>query len=139
MIDLVIPLYKLLLLLYQLYKFNIDPIQNIRRVHIMSLITVNDNNFKETVEKSHLVLVDFWAPWCGPCKMIAPILDQLDQESAGAVIIAKLNVDDNPETSSHYGVMSIPTLKLFKDGKEVETVVGLQPLENLKKWIQKHA
>jgi thioredoxin 1 len=71
--------------------------------------------------------------------MIAPILDQLDQESAGAVTIAKLNVDDNPETSSHYGVMSIPTLKLFKGGKEVETIVGLQPLENLKKLIQKHA
>jgi thioredoxin 1 len=105
----------------------------------MSLITVNDNNFKQTVEASSLVLVDFWAPWCGPCKMIAPILDQLDQESAGAVTIAKLNVDDNPAVSSQYGVMSIPTLKLFKDGKEVETVVGLQPLENLKKFIQKHA
>ena len=71
--------------------------------------------------------------------MIAPILEQLDQESAGAVTIAKLNVDDNPKTSRQYGVMSIPTLKLFKGGKEVETIVGLQPLENLKKLIQKHA
>jgi thioredoxin 1 len=105
----------------------------------MSLITVNDNNFKQTVEEGNLVLVDFWAPWCGPCKMIAPILDQLDQDSAGAVTIAKLNVDDNPAVSSQYGVRSIPTLKLFKDGIEVETVVGLQPLDNLKKLIQKHA
>ncbi|QGQ98891.1 thioredoxin [Paenibacillus psychroresistens] len=105
----------------------------------MSLVTVTDNTFKQTVEEGNLVLVDFWAPWCGPCKMIAPILDQLDKESAGAVTIAKLNVDDNPQSASQYGVMSIPTLKLFKDGKEVETIVGLQPLENLKKLIQKHA
>jgi thioredoxin 1 len=105
----------------------------------MSLITVNENNFNQALEESNLVLVDFWAPWCGPCKMIAPILDQLNQESAGAVTIAKLNVDDNPSLASQYGVMSIPTLKLFKDGKEVETIVGLQPLENLKKLIQKHA
>jgi thioredoxin 1 len=105
----------------------------------MSLVTVTDNNFKQTVEEGSLVLVDFWAPWCGPCKMIAPILDQLDKESAGAVTIAKLNVDDNPESASQYGVMSIPTLKLFKAGKEVETIVGLQPLENLKRLIQKHA
>jgi thioredoxin 1 len=108
-------------------------------MHIMSLITVNENNFNQALEESNLVLVDFWAPWCGPCKMIAPILDQLNQESAGAVTIAKLNVDDNPSLASQYGVMSIPTLKLFKDGKEVETIVGLQPLENLKKLIQKHA
>jgi thioredoxin 1 len=105
----------------------------------MSLVTITDNNFKQTVEEGSLVLVDFWAPWCGPCKMIAPILDQLDKESAGAVTIAKLNVDDNPESASQYGVMSIPTLKLFKAGKEVETIVGLQPLENLKRLIQKHA
>jgi thioredoxin 1 len=104
----------------------------------MSLITVTDNNFKETVEKENLVLVDFWAPWCGPCKMIAPILDQLDQQSAGSVTIAKLNVDDNPAISSQYGVMSIPTLKLFKNGKEVQTVVGLQSLDSLKNMIQKH-
>jgi thioredoxin 1 len=105
----------------------------------MSLLTVNENNFKQTVEEGKLVLVDFWAPWCGPCKMIAPILDQLDQQSAGAVTIAKLNVDDNPALSSQYGVMSIPTLKLFKDGKEVETLVGLQSLEKLTSLVQKHA
>jgi thioredoxin 1 len=105
----------------------------------MSLITVNENNFNQALEESNLVLVDFWAPWCGPCKMIAPILDQLNQESAGEITIAKLNVDDNPSLASQYGVMSIPTLKLFKEGKEVETIVGLQPLENLKKLIQKHA
>jgi thioredoxin 1 len=105
----------------------------------MSLLTVNENNFKQTVEEGKLVLVDFWAPWCGPCKMIAPILDQLDQQSAGAVTIAKLNVDDNPALSSQYGVMSIPTLKLFKDGQEVETLVGVQSLEKLTSLVQKHA
>jgi thioredoxin 1 len=104
----------------------------------MSLLTVTENNFKETVEENELVLVDFWAPWCGPCKMIAPILDQLDQQSAGKVTIAKLNVDDNPALASEFGVMSIPTLKLFKAGTEVQTVVGLQTLENLKGLIQKH-
>jgi thioredoxin 1 len=104
----------------------------------MSLLTVNENNFKQTVEEGKLVLVDFWAPWCGPCKMIAPILDQLDQQSAGGVTIAKLNVDDNPALASQYGVMSIPTLKLFKDGQEVETVVGLQSLEKLQSLVQKH-
>jgi thioredoxin 1 len=105
----------------------------------MSLLTVTENNFKETVEENELVLVDFWAPWCGPCKMIAPILDQLDQQSAGKVTIAKVNVDDNPALASQFGVMSIPTLKLFKAGVEVQTVVGLQTLENLKGLIQKHA
>jgi thioredoxin 1 len=105
----------------------------------MSLLTVDENNFKQTVEEGKLVLVDFWAPWCGPCKMIAPILDQLDQQSAGGVTIAKLNVDDNPSLASQYGVMSIPTLKLFKDGKEVESVVGVQSLEKLQSLVQKHA
>jgi thioredoxin 1 len=105
----------------------------------MSLLTVNENNFKQTVEEGKLVLVDFWAPWCGPCKMIAPILEQLDQQSADGVTIAKLNVDDNPSLASQYGVMSIPTLKLFKDGKEVESVVGVQSLEKLQSLVQKHA
>jgi thioredoxin 1 len=105
----------------------------------MSLLTVTENNFKETVEENELVLVDFWAPWCGPCKMIAPILDLLDQQSEGKVTIAKVNVDDNPALASQFGVMSIPTLKLFKAGAEVQTVVGLQTLENLKGLIQKHA
>jgi thioredoxin 1 len=104
----------------------------------MSLLTVTENNFKETVDENELVLVDFWAPWCGPCKMIAPILDQLDQQSAGKVTIAKVNVDDNPALASQFGVMSIPTLKLFKAGAEVQTVVGLQTLENLKGLIEKH-
>jgi thioredoxin 1 len=105
----------------------------------MSLLTVTENNFKETVEENELVLVDFWAPWCGPCKMIAPILELLDQQLEGKLTIAKVNVDDNPALASQFGVMSIPTLKLFKAGTEVQTVVGLQTLENLKGLIQKHA
>lgn len=101
----------------------------------MSVVTIGKQNFKETVEQNELVLVDFWAPWCGPCKMIAPILDQLAEQTNGKVTIAKLNVDENPEVAGQYGVQSIPTLKLFKKGKVVNTMVGLQSLESLKRLV----
>lgn len=100
----------------------------------MAIKNVTDAAFQETIQEG-VVLVDFWAPWCGPCKMIAPILEELDGELGGQVTIAKLNVDDNPETTAAYGIMSIPTMKLFKDGKEVGQVVGLRPLQELKAWI----
>ena len=104
----------------------------------MAIIEVNDSSFKEEVG-SGLTLVDFWAPWCGPCKMIAPILEELAPEVEGKANIAKLNVDDNQATASEYEVMSIPTLILFKDGEPVDKVVGFQPKEQLAALIEKHA
>ena len=104
----------------------------------MAIVDVTDQNFtQETAEG--LVLVDFWAPWCGPCKMIAPVLEELDGELGDKVKITKLNVDDNQETAGKYGVMSIPTLLLMKDGNVVDQVVGFQPKEALAELINKHA
>ncbi|MFB0843240.1 thioredoxin [Paenibacillus oleatilyticus] len=101
----------------------------------MAIVNVKDAEFKDAIQEG-VVLVDFWAPWCGPCKMIAPILEELNGKLGDAVKIAKVNVDDNPETAGQYGVMSIPTLKLFKNGVEVGTQVGVRPLTELESWVQ---
>ena len=104
----------------------------------MAIVDVNDQNFAQETGEG-LVLVDFWAPWCGPCKMIAPVLEELDGELSDKVQIVKLNVDDNQETASQYGVMSIPTMLLMKDGNVVDQVVGFQPKEALAELVNKHA
>ncbi|MFN2327116.1 MAG: thioredoxin [Gemmatimonadales bacterium] len=102
-------------------------------------VAVTDDTFAATVEQSTgLVMVDFWAEWCGPCKMIAPTLEQLATEYAGKVTIAKLDVDTNQRTSMKFNVRSIPSLLFFKDGKHVDTVVGLVPKAALVERIQKH-
>lgn len=94
--------------------------------------TVTDQTFeKEVLQAEGVSLVDFWAPWCGPCRMIGPIVDDLAQEYAGRVNVLKMNVDENPETPGRFGIMGIPTLLLFKDGKLVDTMVGLQSKETL--------
>ena len=107
----------------------------------MSILNVNDKEFDEKVLKSdNLVLCDFWAEWCGPCKQISPILEELSKElSSDNVTIAKVNIDDNPETPAKYGVMSIPTLLLFKNGELVSTQVGLQQKNILKEWIDSYS
>jgi thioredoxin 1 len=104
----------------------------------MAIVNVSDQSFKNEVEGTGTVLVDFWAPWCGPCKMIAPILEELDQEIGSEVKIAKVNVDDNPDTASRFGVMSIPTLIVFKDGQPVDKVVGFQSKDALKSVVSRH-
>jgi thioredoxin 1 len=116
----------------------VDSITVIRRNIIMAIAHVNDQDFS-TETNQGLVLADFWAPWCGPCKMIAPVLEEIDGEMGEKVKIVKLNVDDNQETAAAYGVMSIPTLIVFKDGEVVDKVVGFQPKEALVNVITKHA
>jgi thioredoxin len=101
-------------------------------------ITVTDATFAEQVEKSLVpVLVDLWAPWCGPCRAIAPALDQLASELAGKANIAKLNVDENPRTSARFQVTSIPLLLIFKEGKEVDRLVGAQPKAVIAKRLER--
>lgn len=93
---------------------------------------VTDNNFKDEVIKSDKpVLVDFWADWCGPCKMVAPVVEDLAEEYEDQLKVCKLDVDANQATASEHGVMSIPTLIYFKDGEEVDKIVGYQPKENI--------
>ncbi|RAL26778.1 thioredoxin [Thermoflavimicrobium daqui] len=103
----------------------------------MAVIEITDQTFAKEVEAndSGAVLVDFWATWCPPCRMLAPVLEEVDQEIGDQVKITKLNVDESPETAGRFGVMSIPTLILFKDGKMVSKSMGFQPKEALVQWI----
>ncbi|MDB5053006.1 MAG: thioredoxin [Bacilli bacterium] len=103
----------------------------------MAIVNVTDQEFKTEVGEQGTVLVDFWAPWCGPCKMMAPILDELDNETGSEVKILKVNVDENPETAAQYGIMSIPTIVAFKNGEAVDKVVGLKTKDQLKSLISK--
>ncbi|MCZ8519666.1 MULTISPECIES: thioredoxin [Paenibacillus] len=102
----------------------------------MSIVSITKEEQFEAAIAQGVVLVDFWAPWCGPCKMIAPVLEELGGKLGDSVSIVKVNVDDNPDTAGKYGIMSIPTLKLFKDGQEVGTQIGFVPLAQLEAWVQ---
>jgi thioredoxin 1 len=101
-----------------------------------NIVQVSDDTFENEVLKSPLpVLIDFWAPWCGPCRAIAPIVDQLADEYAGKLKIVKMNVDDNPRTPANYGVRGIPNLILFKNGQVQQQIVGAVPKSHLVKAI----
>ena len=98
---------------------------------------VTDASFSADVERSPLpVLVDAWAVWCGPCRMIAPVIEELAAEMAGRVRVAKLNVDENPATAARFGVQSIPTLLVFKEGREVDRLVGVQPKSEISRRLE---
>jgi len=103
-------------------------------------VSVTDSEFKATVlDSAEPVLVDFWAPWCGPCKAIAPALDELATRYKGKVKVAKMNVDENQQTAQDYGVRGIPTLLVFKGGKVVEQIVGAVPKSRLEESFKKFA
>ncbi|UZA26306.1 thioredoxin [Moraxella bovis] len=105
----------------------------------MSIINTTDASFDQDVlQADKPVLVDFWAAWCGPCKAIAPVLEDLDAEYGDKFQIVKVNVDDNPETSARFGIRSIPTLFVFKNGEKVDTVVGSRPKSEFVELLNKH-
>lgn len=100
-------------------------------------IHANDNTFEKVVLESPVpVLVDFWAPWCAPCRAVAPVLEKIAAEYDGRLLVVKVNVDDNPEWAARYGVMSIPTLLLISDGRVADTRVGAQPYNYLKQMVE---
>ncbi len=104
-----------------------------------SAAAVTDSTFEQDVLKSDLpVLVDFWAPWCGPCRMVAPIVEEISKEFEGKIKVFKLNTDENPNVASQYGIRSIPTLMVFKGGQKVDTVVGAVPKATLSGTISKY-
>ena len=99
-------------------------------------ITLDDSNFEQVVLKSKIpALVDFWATWCGPCRMVAPVVEELAEEYDGRISFAKVDVDQNPQIASRYGIMSIPTLIVFKEGKPVSNIVGFRPKAQLKQSL----
>ncbi|MCJ2554617.1 MAG: thioredoxin [Candidatus Thermoplasmatota archaeon] len=130
-----------------------DELQNIRKQKLKELeeraarptsgaqgmpFKLHDATFDEEVAKHDLVLVDFWAPWCGPCRMVAPVIEQLARDYRGRVSFGKLNTDNNQMTAMRFRVMSIPTLILFRDGKPVDQVIGAVPRQQLEKMLDRH-
>ncbi len=106
------------------------------RNELMSTVKITDETFEQAVLQAELpVLVDFWAEWCGPCKQIAPALEQISEELSGLVTIAKLNIEDSPTTPSRYGVRGIPTMMLFRDGQMASIKVGAMPKQKILEWL----
>lgn len=105
-----------------------------------NVLEFTDSNFaSEVLDSSQPVLVDFWAPWCGPCRMIAPTVEQIASEYSGKIRVGKVNTDENPQTAASHNISSIPTLLLFKDGKVIDKAVGVAPKQALAAMLDKHA
>lgn len=103
----------------------------------MEILTLTKDNFDETIGGTQPVLVDFWASWCGPCRMFSPIVDEFAEENEGKVIVGKVNIDEEPELAERFHVMSIPTAMFFCGGEPVSTLVGVQPKEKLEELLER--
>ncbi|MCK9229094.1 MAG: thioredoxin TrxA [Syntrophales bacterium] len=102
------------------------------------VVHVTDSTFDaEVIKADRPVLVDFWAPWCGPCKAVSPVVEEIAEDYKGKLKVAKVNVDDNPSTAAQYGIRSIPTLMLFKGGSQQDTLVGMAPKDRLEAFVKK--
>jgi len=102
------------------------------------VVHLDRQSFTKAIQSELPVMVDFWAEWCGPCRMMGPVLDELAKEYSGRAVIAKINVDENRELAEEYNISSIPNLKIFKDGQVVENIVGAVPIERLKEPLNKY-
>jgi len=123
---------------YQEQIDNDTPTNNNHDKEISGPITLTDYNFDETTRKYSLLVVDFWAPWCGPCKLVSPMIDQLAIELRGKVVFGKLNVDENPTVANIFGIQSIPTLIIFKNGEAIDGLMGAIPKQQLISTISRY-
>ncbi|MCT7905013.1 Thioredoxin-M [Candidatus Ornithobacterium hominis] len=100
-------------------------------------LEIKDSNIEETLQSDQPVMLDFWAAWCGPCRMVGPIVDEISQEYDGKAVVGKVDVDNNPDTAAKYGIRNIPTILFFKNGEVVDKVVGVVPKEQLTEKLEK--